>query len=274
VNGHDDARLDSIAVLALGALPAGETRELRAHMAGCEICRNEYAELRAAADALALSAEATSEELGGAQSARLKARVMDAVRADLIPSPGPVAPSVVPMRPRIAAPRAWLPYAAMAAALVIATFSGYSAYTMHAENESNRQQIALLQARLDAQERTVSSARAELALNQSRLADMIAPGATQFAVHDGVVVRSGDRVMIAMRRMPALPKGKVYQAWTMRRGAKTVTPSMTFVPDATGLALVELPGSATGLAAVAVSVEPEGGSKAPTTKPMFVRLLS
>jgi len=263
VNGHDDARLDSVAVLALGALPAGEARELRAHMATCEICRSEYSELRAAADMLALSAEATPAELGGAQCARLKSRVMDAVR-----------PNVVPMRPRVVAPRAWLPYAAIAALLAVAIFSGFNSYTLRAENASNRQQIALLQARLDAQERTVTSARAELALNQSRLADMIAPGATQFAVHDGVVVRSGDRVMIAMRRMPALPKGKVYQAWTLRRGAKTVTPSITFVPDATGLALVELPGSAANLAAVAVSVEPEGGSKAPTTKPTFVRPLS
>lgn len=264
MNGHDDALLDSVAVLALGALPEGEARELRAHMATCEICRSEYAELRAAADAVALSAEATPAELGGEQCARLKTRVMDAVRETL----------VVDIRSRAKAPRAWLPYAAIAAALVIAIFSGYSAYTMHAENESNRQQIALLQARLDTQEQAASTARAELALNQSRLADMIAPGAAQFAVHDGVVVRSGDRVLIALRRLPALPKGKVYQAWTLRRGAKTVAPSITFVPDATGLALVELPGSAASLAAVAVSVEPEGGSRAPTTKPTFVRPLS
>jgi len=60
MNGHDDTRLDAVAVLALGALPDDEAREIRAHMATCAICRKEYAELRAATDALALSAEATS----------------------------------------------------------------------------------------------------------------------------------------------------------------------------------------------------------------------
>jgi hypothetical protein len=38
--------------------------------------------------------------------------------------------------------------------------------------------------------------------------------------------------------------------------------------------LVELPESAGDLAAVAMSVEPAGGSKAPSTKPAFVRPLS
>jgi hypothetical protein len=52
-----------------------------------------------------------------------------------------------------------------------------------------------------------------------------------------------------------------------------VAPSVTFVPRP-GLTLVELPESADGLAAIAISVEPEGGSKAPTSTPAFVRSLS
>jgi anti-sigma-K factor RskA len=111
-------------------------------------------------------------------------------------------------------------------------------------------------------------------LEESRLADLIAPGAARFAVKDGVVVRSGSRILIALRHLPALPKGKTYQAWTLRRGAKAVSPSITFAPDATGLALVELPESAGNVAAVAISVEPDGGSKQPTSKPNFVRSLS
>jgi anti-sigma-K factor RskA len=45
-------------------------------------------------------------------------------------------------------------------------------------------------------------------------------------------------------------------------------------PLASGVAIVELPVDATGLAAVAVSVEPAGGSRAPTTTPKFIRKLS
>ena len=90
----------------------------------------------------------------------------------------------------------------------------------------------------------------------------------------GLVARSNGRIIIALQRLPALPKGKVYQAWTLRRGAKAVAPSITFTPDPSGLVFVELPGSAADLAAVALSVEPMGGSKAPTTTPAFVRPLS
>jgi anti-sigma-K factor RskA len=52
-----------------------------------------------------------------------------------------------------------------------------------------------------------------------------------------------------------------------------MTPSITFVPNKTGLAVIALPDSATNLVAVAVSVEPDGGSAQPTTKPLFVRTL-
>jgi hypothetical protein len=76
-----------------------------------------------------------------------------------------------------------------------------------------------------------------------------------------------------MRDMAQPAPGKVYQAWVQRRGARGVAPSVTFVPRS-GLTLVELPESADGLAAVAVSVEPEGGSKAPTSTPAFVRSLT
>jgi len=265
---HDESRFDSIAVLAIGALPPAEARELEAHIAECDLCRREYDELRGAVDALALSAEVTPEQFGGAQCERLRSRVMDAVRA----SATPAAAKVVPLARR--APSQWLPYFATAAALALAIYSTWNLTTLRTENDVNQRQVALLQARLDAQERASNEARAQLALEESRLADLIAPGAARFAVRDGVIVRTGGRILIALRHLPALPKGKTYQAWTLRRGAKTVAPSITFAPDPTGLALVELPESAANIAAVAVSVEPDGGSKQPTSKPNFVRPLS
>jgi anti-sigma-K factor RskA len=66
----------------------------------------------------------------------------------------------------------------------------------------------------------------------------------------------------------------VYQAWTLAPGAKTVSPSLTFVPDRNGFVVVSLPQSVGDVSAVAVSVEPTGGSKAPTTKPLFVQPLT
>jgi hypothetical protein len=52
-----------------------------------------------------------------------------------------------------------------------------------------------------------------------------------------------------------------------------VAPSAIFTPSQNGLTLVPLRADARSLAAVAVSVEPEGGSRQPTTKPTFVQPL-
>jgi anti-sigma-K factor RskA len=51
-------------------------------------------------------------------------------------------------------------------------------------------------------------------------------------------------------------------------------PSVTFVPNQHGVAIVALPVDATTTQAVAVSVEPYGGSKAPTSTPVVVQSLN
>jgi anti-sigma-K factor RskA len=79
---------------------------------------------------------------------------------------------------------------------------------------------------------------------------------------------------LTLAKLPPLPRGKVYQAWTLPKGAKAVQPSLTFSPNADGVAVVALPVDASKVGAVAVSVEPEGGSKTPTTTPTFVRPIS
>ncbi len=146
----------------------------------------------------------------------------------------------------------WPAYALAAACLVIAAvFGGLYASLLHQAHQNDRQ----------------------LARETAILSDMVAPTARQYHVKGGEIVKSGDRVYIAMRTMPAPPKGKVYQAWTLRKGATKVTPSVTFVPRH-GVALLRLPVDARGIAAVAVSLEPAGGSKQPTSKPVFLAKLS
>jgi anti-sigma-K factor RskA len=157
----------------------------------------------------------------------------------------------------------WLAYLAAAACLAVAFLSTFQLNDARAQHAKDAQLLVALQARLDKQQ-----------VAQSVVADLLAPGTQRFSVPRGLVARGNGRVIIALQHLPALPKGKVYQAWTLRRGAKSVEPSITFTPDASGLLIVELPGSAADLAAVAMSVEPAGGSKAPTTTPAFVRPLS
>jgi anti-sigma-K factor RskA len=137
-------------------------------------------------------------------------------------------------------PRVWPAYLFAAACLAIALITGLA-------------QIAL-NARLVSQGQTI--------------ADLAAPDARRFAFSGGEVLTRGDHLYLAMRDLPAPPPGHVYQAWTLAKGAKAVAPSATFLPGSGGATVVRLPETATTLAAVAVSVEPAGGSKQPTTKPI------
>lgn len=86
---------------------------------------------------------------------------------------------------------------------------------------------------------------------------------------NGRVVASGGALRFEAHGMQAPPSGKIYQTWYIRPGSKP-TPAPTFKPDANGNATVVLPVGAEKGLTVAVTVEPEGGSQAPTTKPFLV----
>jgi hypothetical protein len=247
MNERDDAFSESIATYALGALPANEAAEVAAHIVSCAACRAEYDDLRGVASLVGFSAESTASELDELSAARMKSRVMNAVRAD--------APT------RRANP--WFAYGLAAAAVVFAVFSSIDDAGLRSRVADQSQTIATLQ-----------SQNADATALERRLALAAAPGSKRFPVANGEVIESDGHILIALAGFPAAPSGKVYQAWTLARGAKAVAPSVTFTTDATGHALVELPESATNLVAVAVSAEPPGGSKAPTSKPNFIRTLS
>ena len=78
------------------------------------------------------------------------------------------------------------------------------------------------------------------------------------------------RIYVVAHGLPALPPGKVYQMWTLAKGATKVAPSVTFQPDSTGNATVAVPADPATTTETAISVEPTGGSQQPTTKPIAV----
>ncbi len=253
---HDDEFLDLVAVLALGALPEAEAREVIAHLRTCDECRALYAELRPAADLIGYASDpAATDEIA---SKRMKARVMGAARADAAVIAGDEA------RPAAKGSRAsFLPWYAAVAAVVIAALIG-------ADDLSFRTRA----------DRTATAQRSQIAVlgiekraGDARVSVLLAPGSKHFSIPQGEIVTKNRRLFIAMR-LPAPPSGKIYQAWTLAKGSKTISPSVTFSPASNGVAIVELPINAEGLAAVAVSVEPTGGSKAPTSTPKFIRKLS
>jgi anti-sigma-K factor RskA len=82
-----------------------------------------------------------------------------------------------------------------------------------------------------------------------------------------LVTLEGDRAVLVAENMPPVPEGKTYQIWVIK--GDTPQPSGLFEPRGNAIAaVVENP--VEGADTVAVTVEPEGGSKKPTTDPMLV----
>lgn len=248
MNQHDDM-MDTIGIYALGAASPQGAQETREHLRSCAECQREYAFLRPAVSALAVSAQAEPGAL-------LKRRIMKAIQ--------PTTHVSATNKPRAVV---WPAYLVAAACLVLALVSTIS-------NVGLRNDVAQFRRSAAESEHRVASQSRALASERLMLTDLMAKDAKRYAVTGGEVVRRGDRLYLAMRSMQPLPKGHVYQAWTLSRGAKSMTPSLTFSPDAAGVAVISLPEPGSTLAAVAVSIEPEGGSPAPTTKPTFVQKLS
>ncbi|MBV9719955.1 MAG: anti-sigma factor [Candidatus Eremiobacteraeota bacterium] len=228
---HDEM-LDNVAAYALGVLSPAQAAMTARHLETCEQCREEYRFLRPAVTAIAYSAQAEGAQAPAIPSALLKARIMKQVRA--------TTPRRFPMH-------VWPAYAVAAACLALAIIAGAADFRLNA--------------RLDRD-------RAQLAAQAAVMADLSAPDSQRYAFAGGQVFTRGERLYIAMHDLPQPPRGRVYQAWTLAKGAKTVAPSLTFLPAAGRVAIVKLPQNATNVAAVAVSVEPVGGSKQPTTKPI------
>ncbi len=251
--------LDDVAVYALGALPPAEAAKVRAHIAGCRRCAREYASLKAAAALIGVSAETTGDAENG-PSTLLKPRIMAKVRASKTP------PSVTLPAPASRMP-AWPAYLVAAACVVIAIVSSMWNVALVSQLRQAQQEIARTSQRSDTLARALEDQR-------TTLSDLMGSDAKRYAANDGEVVMRGNRAYIAMHDLPQPPRGKVYQAWMLPKGATKMVPSLTFVPDAHGVAIVTLPSDAKALSAVAVSVEPDGGSKQPTTKPVLLVTLT
>jgi hypothetical protein len=211
---YSDEFTDLVAVLALGALPEAEAERVAAHLTTCDRCRALYAELRPAADFVGYSEEA-SAKLDEVTSARMKARLMRAVRGE-----ESVAPEV-----RRKPSFGWL--AAVAAAIVAVAIG---ADDIAVRDRADRTSVAERNA-LAAQQTQVAALQSESRVSQAHLVALLGPGGKHFAVPQGEVVTNARRVFIALR-LAALPPGKTYQAWTLAKGAKAVAPSVTFSPAA------------------------------------------
>ncbi len=91
-------------------------------------------------------------------------------------------------------------------------------------------------------------------------------GAAQ-EVHGEVVPLGDERAVLMVEDCPSPPEGETYQAWIMREDVPE--PAGLFEPNDAGIAAAPLEGSIEGADAVAVTLEPLGGSSSPTSDPLL-----
>ncbi len=247
-----EAFLDDAAALALGTLSSAEAARVRTHMESCEACRAEYQALAPLVGALA-----TPEADLAPPSPLLRERIMAQV------APGAKVRSL----PRSTRTPAWPLYLVTAASFVAALVSTFNLATTRESMTQMKTQVGSLQQRVDSLTHSLQNA-------QMAAIDLTSADATRLPVHHGEIVMRHGRMYLTMHDMPMPPHGHVYQAWVMPRGGKKIEPSSTFMPDRDGVAVVPIAEhDANSMTEVAVSVEPVGGSKQPTTKPLFVASL-
>ena len=245
MNGMDQERFEDLKdAYVLGALPEEERLEFERYLAAHPDLQAQMEELSAVAGLLAFS---VSEQ---EPAPELRRRIMDTVEAEAV-------------QPRTSQPRSWLSRLweavgprelalAGAAVLVIGLFS----WGMLLQGE-----VRDLQGRVQSLQSQPQ--------DQSQGPQMIALGGagTEQGVRAELLILKDDQAVLLAENMPPAPEGKTYQIWVIK--GDTPEPSGLFEPRGDSIAaVVENP--VEGADAVAVTVEPEGGSKKPTTEPMLV----
>lgn len=157
---------------------------------------------------------------------------------------------------------AWPAYLVAAACFAIALISSIANISLLGQIKQEQRENATLS------ERSMALARS-LVDERTALFDMLDSRARHYQMGAGEVITHGSRIYLALHALPEPPRGRIYQAWTLAKGATKPLASPTFLPDARGVALIVLPADARSTAEVSVTLEPDGGSKEPTGKPLM-----
>jgi anti-sigma-K factor RskA len=250
-----------VGAYAVGALDRSEALTFEAHLARCDSCRTEVAELTETAALLAVAVPAPASE-------PLLDRVMEQVRATpqlppVRPSPGRINgnPSRPPARfadtgGSVASPRRptarrapWLLGAAAAIALVL--LAGTMATRMLGERTGQDEMLAIIE---------------DPAAEHFTLEGV--PGEATAGTTIGVHVRaSTGQAVVDARSLPALDERETYELWFMAGG--TPRRAVTFDPGDDGTAQVLFTAPVPDPDAFGVTVEPAGGSDTPTSPIVF-----
>lgn len=221
-----------VGAYAVDAVDDLERAAFERHLEECAACRAEVAGLREAAGLLT---ETTTAE----PSPELRAAVLAGIG-----SIRPLPPAVPAARPRRRRTTQWLGAAAAAVVLV-----GAGAVVWQQPWDDGTTQVT-------------SVADQVLRAADAKSTSLDFPGGAHATVTHS---DSLDKAVIVTTDMPAPPAGRVYQLWLDQPGRGMVSAGvMPVAADQT----VVLEGDAASALGAGITVEPEGGSTAPTTKPI------
>ncbi len=227
-------------VYATNALPADERQQFELHLAECELCSQEVRELQATAARLAAASPAVVPP--GLRSAVLADVARTRQLPPLTPARGGTVASVTTH------PRWWRsPLAAVAAVLLVACVGLGSMFAAQraALDDARREAVAIAEIAADPDRRSASAN----VPNGGRV----------------TVLRADDRAVVVAQDLPAVEDDQTYQLWLVGDAGVQSAGLLGERDGGVSRRLVSEVGRAS---AVAISVEPEGGSEQPTTKPV------
>lgn len=269
---HDSLR-EAAALYAVGALGAEERAAFEAHVRGCAACAADLRAFTAVAHGLAYTAPQVDPP------ASLRDRVLAVARqggatprsASRTASSGASSDAATrALPPRWRAAAAWLSAAAL---LVVCVGAGVYALSLRQRLGVLEDQLHDTIARLNRSEQQLAVATRAATGIQTRLAVLTAPDLKQVTLAGqppapaaaGRAFWSRSRGLVfAASDLPMLPAGRTYQLWYLTGGAPVS--AGVFKPDESGRAAVtgESPSATLIPTGLAVSIEPEGGTAAPT----------
>ncbi|SDK14865.1 anti-sigma factor [Streptomyces indicus] len=228
----------------LHALAPAEHAEFERHLAACEACAQEVAELAATAARLGLAVAAPAPAL-------MKEQVLRRIRTVRQEPPR------VAVRGRLQTWARGLPRFALAACVAAAAGFGGIALWQYEAAEDARTQARQVRESADELAAVLTAPDAETAVGELT-------GGARGTV---VVSRARDRAAFLASGLPALPDGKVYQLWFDDGDA--MRPAGLLGGTGSGQAVL-LDGRIDGAGGMGLTVEPAGGSPQPTTEPLGV----
>jgi anti-sigma-K factor RskA len=104
-------------------------------------------------------------------------------------------------------------------------------------------------------------------LQNRRTHELQGSGAARDVRGEVIEVGAEGRAVLVAENLPSAPEDQVYEAWLMR--GEDAEPAGLFEPREEGTTAMPLEGSLEGVDAVAVTLEPSGGSSSPTSDPLI-----